>query len=84
MAALASLNCEGEDPLVGNDDPDLPLVACDQRGTEKLVMGKRFLKGEEIDEGNGQKSTTGDFLVDEKGHSVSLTDEDRPRGDVIV
>ena len=35
----------------------------------------RLTKGEEIDEGNGQKSTTGDFLVDEKGHSVSLTDE---------
>ncbi len=35
----------------------------------------RLVKGEEIDEGDGQKSTTGDFLVDEKGHSVSLTDE---------
>jgi preprotein translocase subunit SecA len=35
----------------------------------------RLVKGEEIDEGNGQKSTTGDFLVDEKGHSASLTDE---------
>jgi preprotein translocase subunit SecA len=35
----------------------------------------RLAKGEEIDEGDGQKSTTGDFLVDEKGHSVSLTDE---------
>ncbi|MES1241405.1 MAG: preprotein translocase subunit SecA [Acidobacteriota bacterium] len=35
----------------------------------------RLAKGEEIDEGNGQKSTTGDFLVDEKGHSVSLTDD---------
>jgi preprotein translocase subunit SecA len=35
----------------------------------------RLVKGEEIDEGDGQKSTTGDFLVDEKGHSVSLTDD---------
>ena len=35
----------------------------------------RLHKGEEIDEGDGQKSTTGDFLVDEKGHSVSLTDD---------
>ncbi|MFL5180152.1 MAG: preprotein translocase subunit SecA, partial [Microvirga sp.] len=35
----------------------------------------RLVKGEEIDEGDGKKSTTGDFLVDEKGHSVSLTDE---------
>jgi preprotein translocase subunit SecA len=35
----------------------------------------RLEKGEEVDEGEGKKSTTGDFLVDEKGHSVSLTDE---------
>ncbi|HVT61769.1 MAG TPA: preprotein translocase subunit SecA [Thermoanaerobaculia bacterium] len=35
----------------------------------------RLERGEEIDEGDGRKSTTGDFLVDEKGHSVSLTDE---------
>jgi preprotein translocase subunit SecA len=35
----------------------------------------RLTRGEEIDEGDGRKSTTGDFLVDEKGHSVSLTDE---------
>jgi preprotein translocase subunit SecA len=35
----------------------------------------RLERGEEIDEGDGQKSTTGDFLVDEKGHSVSLTEE---------
>ncbi|HEX2643466.1 MAG TPA: preprotein translocase subunit SecA, partial [Thermoanaerobaculia bacterium] len=35
----------------------------------------RLVKGEEIDEGDGRKSTTGDFVVDEKGQSVSLTDE---------
>ena len=35
----------------------------------------RLVKGEEIDEGDGKKSTTGDYIVDEKGHSASLTDE---------
>jgi preprotein translocase subunit SecA len=35
----------------------------------------RLVKGEEIDEGDGRKSTTGDFLVDEKAHQASLTDE---------
>src|SRR5215475_520673 len=35
----------------------------------------RLVKGEEIDEGDGKKSTTNDYVVDEKGHSVSLTDE---------
>jgi preprotein translocase subunit SecA len=35
----------------------------------------RLQKGEEIDEGDGKKSTTGDYVVDEKAHQVSLTDE---------
>ena len=35
----------------------------------------RLIKGEEIDEGDGKKSTTDDYVVDEKGHSVSLTDD---------
>jgi preprotein translocase subunit SecA len=35
----------------------------------------RLVRGEEIDEGDGQKRTTGDYLVDEKGHSASLTDD---------
>jgi preprotein translocase subunit SecA len=32
-------------------------------------------RGEEIEEKDGSKHTTGDFVVDEKGHSVSLTEE---------
>src|SRR6202163_3777935 len=35
----------------------------------------RLVKGEEIDEGDGKKSTTGDYVVDEKAHQVSITDE---------
>jgi preprotein translocase subunit SecA len=35
----------------------------------------RLERGEEIEEKDGAKHTTGDFLVDEKGHSVSLTDQ---------
>ncbi|HEY9422398.1 MAG TPA: preprotein translocase subunit SecA, partial [Thermoanaerobaculia bacterium] len=35
----------------------------------------RLVKGEEIDEGDGKKSTTGDYIVDEKAHQASLTDE---------
>ncbi|MDA8018681.1 MAG: preprotein translocase subunit SecA [Thermoanaerobaculia bacterium] len=34
----------------------------------------RFVRGEEHEE-EGQKWTTGDFIVDEKAHSVTLTDE---------
>ena len=35
----------------------------------------RLVKGEEIDEGDGKKSTTGDYLIDEKAHQASLTDD---------
>src|SRR4051794_20569674 len=35
----------------------------------------RLVKGEEIDEGEGRKSTTGDYVVDEKAHQAALTEE---------
>jgi len=35
----------------------------------------KLVRGEEIRDKYGNKSTTGDFLVDEKGHSASLTEE---------
>lgn len=46
--ALASLNCAAQDPLRGNDKPELPLVACNQDGTQKFVLGPVFLPGEQI------------------------------------
>ena len=35
----------------------------------------KLVRGEEIEEKDGSKYTTGHFLVDEKAHSVALTDE---------
>src|SRR5947199_4412261 len=35
----------------------------------------RLTKGEEIDEGDGKESTTGDYVVDEKAHQAALTEE---------
>jgi len=35
----------------------------------------KLVRGEEIEHKDGSKETTGDFLVDEKAHSVALTDE---------
>ncbi|MEV4312165.1 protein translocase subunit SecD [Actinocrispum sp. NPDC049592] len=67
QAALASLTCEGKDPLVGNDDPNLPLVTCDQKGQEKFVLGKRFLKGEDITGANAGPDPNG------AGYVVNLT-----------
>jgi preprotein translocase subunit SecD len=46
--ALATLSCAGRNPLRGNDDPNLPLVTCDQHGTAKYLLGPAFLSGEQI------------------------------------
>ncbi len=48
--ALARLTCDPNelDPLAGNDDPKLPLVACDREGTEKYVLSPVFLEGTAI------------------------------------
>jgi preprotein translocase subunit SecA len=63
------------------DEARTPLIisGAAEESTDKYYRIDRIIprltKGEEIDEGDGKKSTTGDFLVDEKGHSVSLTDD---------
>jgi preprotein translocase subunit SecD len=66
-AALESVTCNGKDPLVGNDDPNLPLVTCDQDGTYKYVLGKVFLKGTEITGANAGPDPNG------AGYAVNLT-----------
>ena len=48
QAAMAALDCSKPDPLVGNDDPKRPLVACDQEATAKYILGPRFLDGTQI------------------------------------
>ncbi|MBV9160211.1 MAG: protein translocase subunit SecD [Pseudonocardiales bacterium] len=46
--ALAALNCAASNPLRGNDDPNLPLITCDQHHTAKYLLGPAFLSGEQI------------------------------------
>ena len=50
QAAMATLDCSpgAVDPLIGNDDPKLPLAACDQDGVEMYILGPSFLEGTEI------------------------------------
>ncbi|KOX24828.1 preprotein translocase subunit SecD [Saccharothrix sp. NRRL B-16348] len=36
--ALGAFTCPAVDPLIGNDDPALPLLTCDQDRTEKYVL----------------------------------------------
>lgn len=47
--ALPTFVCPTQDPLRGNDDPNLPLVTCNQDGTERYLLGPVFLQGTEID-----------------------------------
>jgi preprotein translocase subunit SecD len=47
------------DPLVGNDDPKLPLVACDQDATAKYILGPSFLEGTQISDANSSVNPQG-------------------------
>ncbi len=46
--ALVALNCAAANPLRGNDDPNLPLVTCDQDRTARYLLGPAFMSGEQI------------------------------------
>lgn len=46
--ALSAFTCSAQDPLRGNDDPNLPLLACSQDGSQKYLLGPVFLQGTEI------------------------------------
>jgi len=52
--AMASLTCapNAKDPLEGNDDPKLPLVACGDHDTYKYLLEPEFLPGTEIADSN--------------------------------
>ncbi len=47
--ALMALDCKADDPLRGNDDPNLPLVTCDREGMQKYVLEPVFLPGKEVE-----------------------------------
>ncbi|HVW44767.1 MAG TPA: protein translocase subunit SecD [Amycolatopsis sp.] len=47
--ALSAFTCATQDPLQGNDDPKLPLLACSQDGATKYLLGPVFLAGDQID-----------------------------------
>ncbi|MEU0793002.1 protein translocase subunit SecD [Amycolatopsis sp. NPDC005961] len=52
--AMAALTCapNAKDPLEGNDDPKLPLVACGDHDTYKYLLEPEFLPGTEIADAN--------------------------------
>ena len=55
------------DPLIGNDDPKKPLVACDQDGTAKYLLGPTFLSGTDISDATSSVDPQG------AGYVVNLT-----------
>ncbi|MEE2056282.1 protein translocase subunit SecD [Rhodococcus artemisiae] len=65
-AALA-LDCSAPDPLAGNDDPALPLVACSTDGTAIYLLGPSIIDGQQIDD------ATSGFNSQQSRYEVSLT-----------
>ena len=59
QAAMAATDCTKPDPLVGNDDRNKPLVACDQEGTFKYILGPTFLDGTDISDANSAPDPQG-------------------------
>ncbi|MEV5720419.1 protein translocase subunit SecD [Amycolatopsis mediterranei] len=64
--AMAALTCapNAKDPLEGNDDPRLPLVACGDHDTYKYLLEPEFLPGTEIADANSNyNSSNGQWVV---------------------
>lgn len=66
QAAMATLDCSKPDPLQGNDDPNLPLVACSTDGQEILLLDKSRIDGQEI------KSASSGLNTQQARHEVYL------------
>ncbi|MEV6323380.1 protein translocase subunit SecD [Nocardia sp. NPDC051787] len=66
QAAMAMLDCAKADPLVGNDDPALPLVTCSTDGTEVFLLDKSRIDGQEI------KDATSGLNQQQARHEVYL------------
>ena len=65
--AMDALTCAPnvKDPLEGNDDPKLPLVACDQDNSAKYLLEPEFLPGTEISGATSNyDSQRGQWVVD--------------------
>ncbi|MFD6676124.1 protein translocase subunit SecD [Rhodococcus zopfii] len=65
--AAMSLDCSVADPLAGNDDPALPLVACSTDGTSVYLLGPSIIDGQQITD------ATAGFNSQQSRYEVSLT-----------
>ncbi|HWE88703.1 MAG TPA: protein translocase subunit SecD [Pseudonocardiaceae bacterium] len=74
QTALGYLHCGNapsgrpySDPLLGNDDPTKPLVACSQDGKTKYILDKSIISGTDISDANSGPDPNG------AGYVVNLT-----------
>ncbi|WP_137724460.1 protein translocase subunit SecD [Prescottella subtropica] len=65
--AMAALDCSAPDPLQGNDDPALPLVACSTDGTAVYLLAPSIIDGQEISD------ATSGFNTQQSRYEVSLS-----------
>ena len=65
--AVANLDCSVADPLRGNDDPTLPLVACSQDGLNIYLLGPSIIDGQEI------AAASSGFNSQQSRHEISLS-----------
>ena len=65
--AVANLDCSVADPLRGNDDPTLPLVACSQDGAYIYLLGPSIIDGQEISDASSI------FNSQQSRHEISLS-----------
>ncbi|MEV0946476.1 protein translocase subunit SecD [Rhodococcus sp. NPDC049939] len=65
--AMATLDCSVPDPLRGNDDPTLPLVACSTDGQVVYLLDPAIIDGQEIDD------ATAGYNPQQSRYEVSLT-----------
>ncbi|GAB2649673.1 protein translocase subunit SecD [Prescottella soli] len=65
--AMATLDCSAPDPLQGNDDPNLPLVACSTDGTAVYVLAPSIIDGQEI------ADASSGFNAQQSRYEVSLS-----------
>jgi preprotein translocase subunit SecD len=57
--------CFQEDILAGNDDPDLPLVTCDQQHKQAYLLAPSIISGDQIDNASsGMDQHSGGYIVD--------------------
>ncbi|MGV0792450.1 protein translocase subunit SecD [Mycolicibacterium sp. XJ1819] len=57
--------CHEDDILAGNDDPNLPLIACSQDGDQVYLLDKSIINGEQIENASsGLDQQRGEYVVD--------------------